>query len=742
MSGAERFVKEVAERLKGNRFFVVITAKLRPDLPDEEDLGGYRVVRVGRGNKWDKIRYIWLAPQEAKKYNPWIIHAVMESYAGLALWRAKKILPGVKRILTLQSGDLDKKIWSKIPFLWSGIHRSPDYITAISNFLAARAKRLGAKNVQVVPNGFDFSRMYAKSMISRHRIISVARLSWEKDHKNLIAAMPKVLEKYSDAEMVLVGDGPLKRTIERQIKKMDLRDKVKLSGNQFHDDVLRELAKSDVFICPSLAEGLGIVFIEAQACGVPAIGTNVGGIPDIIENGRTGILIEPNNSDKIANAILRVFDMPQIEREHMILEAERNVREKFNWDNIAKKVDDLYEKLLRGLGKNILICTGIYPPDIGGPATYTKLISEELKKHEHEVRVLSYSSSVIPAPLLNGINSGGIRSVSRKYPPILRHFLYFLEVLKLGKNADIIYIQDPVSAGLPSALANIFLKKKLILKIVGDYAWEQGRQITNLDDFYPFNKNHPFKIKLFQKIQTWVAKRAEKIITPSFYLKNILTSGWKINPEKIKVIYNSFDISRQPTPVVERAAFTTGQAADSRQPERAAFKILSVGRLVPWKGFDTLIEIMKNMPNAELEIIGDGPEFETLRIKRQMLNVRLLGRLSHDEVVQKMRSSDLFILNSAYEGLSHVILEAMACELPVAVSRAGGNTELVGENEERGHLFDYNNKEQIKEKINYIFNHQDEVKEKAKKAREFVADFSKDKMLEKLEEALQFLPLR
>jgi len=389
----------------------------------------------------------------------------------------------------------------------------------------------------------------------------------------------------------------------------------------------------------------------------------------------------------------------------------------------------------------ILICTGIYPPDIGGPATYSNLIREELAKRGHEVSILTYGDKITNDELR-------ITNIGRKRSLPVRYFLYFLKVLRLGKNADIIYAQDPVSVGLPTALANIFLKKPLVLKIVGDYAWEQAQQLkayslklTALDGFYPFNKKHSFKIKLLQKIQTWVANQADKIITPSFYLKNILICGWGIADEKIKVIYNSFDIFSSVVPTssyVIPAPLLNGINSGEIQP--IPFKILSVGRLVPWKGFNTLIETMKNALDAELDIVGDGPELNNLKLRMtndELKNkIKLLGKLSHNEVVQKMCSSDLFILNSNYEGLSHVILEAMACGLPVAVSRAGGNTELVGENEERGYLFDYNNKEQIKEKINYIISHPEEAAERAKKARDFVANFSKDKMIAKLEREL------
>lgn len=349
MSGAERFVKETIERLRGKYRFFIITARLRSDLPTEEDFEGYKVIRVGRGDKWDKLRYIWLAPRKAKKFNPQLIHAVMESYAGLALWLAKYAVMGTKRILTLQSGDLDRKIWSKILVLWGGIHKSPDFVTAISRFLADRAYRLGAKKVEIIPNGVDLGEindvLASRGGNIKHRIVILARLSWEKDHKNLVAAMPRILSEYPDTEMVFVGDGPEKHNLEFRIQNLGLKDKIKFLGNLPHKTALEELAKADVFVCPSLAEGLGIVFIEAQALGVPVIGTSVGGIQDVITDNETGLLIKPGSSGAIAEAILKIFRMSPEEKNKMIERAMASVAEKFNWDNIAAKIDKIYNAL-------------------------------------------------------------------------------------------------------------------------------------------------------------------------------------------------------------------------------------------------------------------------------------------------------------------------------------------------------------------------------------------------------------
>jgi glycosyltransferase involved in cell wall biosynthesis len=105
----------------------------------------------------------------------------------------------------------------------------------------------------------------------------------------------------------------------------------------------------------------------------------------------------------------------------------------------------------------ILVATGIYPPQIGGPATYSKLLYDELPKRGFQVDIVNFGDFI-------------------SKPKIIRHILFFIELLKKGQGVDVVYAQDPVSVGLPALIASQILQKKFVLKIVGDYAWEQGVQ--------------------------------------------------------------------------------------------------------------------------------------------------------------------------------------------------------------------------------------------------------------------------
>ena len=363
----------------------------------------------------------------------------------------------------------------------------------------------------------------------------------------------------------------------------------------------------------------------------------------------------------------------------------------------------------------ILIATGLFPPDIGGPATYSEILKEELPKRDIGVEILSF---------------GEVRHL----PKIIRHFAYFLKCLSHGVKTDLIFAQDPVSVGLPSVLAAKILRKKFILKIVGDYAWEQWQNkifnfqfsIFNFIDLDKFQtQKFDFLTELRRKIQKFVAERADKIIVPSEYLKRIVSEGWNVSEEKIEVIYNCVD----------------GKIGIGAQSDNARQHILSIGRLVPWKGFGVLIEAMSELPQEiQMIIIGGGPEKERLEdsVKRLKLEgrVRLDGRIDRNRIKKYLDKTRVFILNTGYEGLSHVILEAMACGVPVITTSVGGNQELI-ENGYNGILVEYNNKEQLKEAILELWNDA-ELREKfVANSYKVLEKFSLANMIERTIEVLK-----
>lgn len=304
----------------------------------------------------------------------------------------------------------------------------------------------------------------------------------------------------------------------------------------------------------------------------------------------------------------------------------------------------------------LLIATPLYPPEIGGPATYAKLLEEGLPGKGIEVELVKFSEV-------------------RHLPKLIRHYAYYRRVLKAARNADIVFALDPVSVGLPAMKAAHKAGKPFVVKIVGDYAWEQGRQrfevIQNLDEFVK-TKNVPFPVRMLRRIQERVALRAARVIVPSNYLKGIVAT-WGIPTDKIEVIYNAVPL------VAGKSGIVPESVAKLPRP-----LVVTAGRLVPWKHIDGIIdaiaELHKKRSQASLVVVGDGPERAALaRRAEEKLpgNAVFTGMLSHADTLATMKSADAFVLNSSYEGLSHLLIEAQALGVPTLATRVGGNPEVI-----------------------------------------------------------------
>ncbi len=349
MSGAEQMVKEIAEKLGSRYDIVLITARLDANLETIEERPTFTLVRVGFGNFLDKYLYAFLASWKLRQYKPDIVHAIMESYAGGALFFSKYTYGQAKRVLTLQSDLNHYSAWKVflMNLFWKITHSAADHITSISNFLIKRTKSFGIseEKIELIPNGVDFSKIKDSTVIrQKNKVLAVGRLNSQKGLEYLLQAWPDILKSVPDAQLVIVGEGDMRGELESMIDNLKIQDSVVLKGNKSHKEVLLEMQEASVFVLPSLAEGQGIVFIEAQMCGLPVIGTNVGGIVDIIQNNKNGLLIKPRSAEVITKAVISILTDDELAN-NLRQNALKTVRQ-YDWKLIIDKIEHMYEALV------------------------------------------------------------------------------------------------------------------------------------------------------------------------------------------------------------------------------------------------------------------------------------------------------------------------------------------------------------------------------------------------------------
>lgn len=315
----------------------------------------------------------------------------------------------------------------------------------------------------------------------------------------------------------------------------------------------------------------------------------------------------------------------------------------------------------------IVLASGIYPPDAGGPATYTRAMARALVAEGHTVDVVCYGEGD------QVVHEEGflVHVISRKHYVPVRYWRCMQAVRRLAAHADLVYLQGPVAAGVPGTLGARLAGVPTVMKVVGDYAWETyagsgGKEL--LDTF--LTHSHTGKIRLLERLERWSAKRAAAVITPSQYLKTVVAQ-WGVPSGHITVIPNA--VSALPEGLSRNAARKKFGVEHKRV-------LLTAVRAVPWKGGDVLVSLLTDLPeDVTLLIAGDGPELKKWEEKARALKVapriQFLGRLSREELADAYCAADLFVLASGYEGYPWVVAEAASIGLPSFVSDQGGNPE-------------------------------------------------------------------
>jgi glycosyltransferase involved in cell wall biosynthesis len=324
---------------------------------------------------------------------------------------------------------------------------------------------------------------------------------------------------------------------------------------------------------------------------------------------------------------------------------------------------------MTGTPRPLRIClpTGIFPPDVGGPASYVPRIAAALTARGHAVRVVTLADDTdkrLPEyPYF-------VLRIARGMPRLGRMWTMISAIAHEARAADGIFANGLF---IEAAIAAALTRKPLVMKIVGDWAWErarnQGAGSEHIEDFERLRQ--PIRWEAVKMLRTFITRRAQMIIVPSRYLAKIV-SGWGILVERIAVVYNALD----PLPAQKPAGLLAFEG----------HTLVTVARLVRWKGIDALIDCVAANPRLRLIVVGEGPEFSALSKQAKSLavgdRVIFTGTVTGEQVAGWLRAADLFVLNSTYEGLPHIVLEAFDAGVPVLASAAGGTPEIVcdGEN--------------------------------------------------------------
>ena len=217
------------------------------------------------------------------------------------------------------------------------------YVTAVSEAVAGHYHRhLGIVAHEVIPDAVPGAavRVSAETPgMGREpgaplRLVLPGRVTREKGHAVAVQACKRLLDEGRDLKLEILGDGPLRGTVERQVQSLGIGDRVTVHSVDGHEAFLRRVATADICLVPSLHEGLGIVALEAMQLGVPLIASDVGGLSEIVEHRRTGLLVPPGDVDALAGACSELMKNQRL-KNSLSKAAKRHVLNNFSMDVIG-----------------------------------------------------------------------------------------------------------------------------------------------------------------------------------------------------------------------------------------------------------------------------------------------------------------------------------------------------------------------------------------------------------------------
>lgn len=343
LAGTEIATYNLADHLARRGHEVHVITSHDSGLPELSEENGFYIHRIA----WPKTRFIGIVTFWVKicltirKVKPEIIHS-QSLLIGVPAWAAKKFLK-IPYVIWGQGSDI------YLPIRFTRMTSKPilqnaDAVLALTEDMKQKMREIYERKIYVVPNGVDLERFKIslgdKKEGDPKMIIFVGRLHPVKGVQYLIEAMAIIHRKMPNVKLVLVGDGVERSRLEELAKRLDLNGCIQFAGQVPQERIPQVMHQADIFSLLSLSEGFPVVLLEAMAAGLPIVATNVGGIPDIVEEEVNGYLVNVRSPEEISEKILFLLQNNEIWEE--ISATNREKAELFTWYKVADTVEKIY----------------------------------------------------------------------------------------------------------------------------------------------------------------------------------------------------------------------------------------------------------------------------------------------------------------------------------------------------------------------------------------------------------------
>ncbi|MGZ7107426.1 MAG: glycosyltransferase family 4 protein [Methanobacterium sp.] len=359
--GGERRYFEIAKRLVERGYSVDVICMKIEGINNNELIEGINIHHIGPKIKDPPYRnafnfihfiisaYLWILKKNYDLIDTQTFVPLLPGFLGARIKR----IPVIGTIHDVSSGEGDQwLIHSKLAsFFEKFLLRLPfDQIITVSDATKnSLVQKYGVKSrrIKVIPNGVDLKLVdsISKEEKEKDSIIYVGRLAPHKHVDDLINAINSLKKDFKDLNLKIIGEGTQKDNLIKLVNNLNLNGRVDFLSNIEYSEVIRNMKNSAILVLPSTREGFGMVLVEANACNLPVIAYNSGGVVEVIEDKKNGFLVEPRNNNELIQKIRFLLQNEDIARE-MGLYGRKKAEKLFNWDKIVDRIVETYKNNL------------------------------------------------------------------------------------------------------------------------------------------------------------------------------------------------------------------------------------------------------------------------------------------------------------------------------------------------------------------------------------------------------------